>query len=84
MLTKERRQCSRTLPITVFDSKNLPAIRQKPLADILGECDGGIAIDGNICSKWEYNAVTRYKMSKLTVVVIDLGTREHREGISRT
>lgn len=51
----------------------MPTIRQESLADVFGECNSGIAVDGNICSEGEYKVVTGWQVSKLTVVVVDLG-----------
>jgi hypothetical protein len=34
--------------IAISDMQDLPTIRKVPLLDILGEGDGGVAIDGNI------------------------------------
>ena len=40
---------ARYLPVTIIDVKNLPAVRKIPLLDVLGECDSGVTVDGDIC-----------------------------------
>ena len=62
------------LPVTVIDVKDLPAVRQEALLDVLSERDRSVTIDGDVFRlRLSYEKDHhRHKTHALTVIIVDL------------
>ena len=58
--------------IAVVNVKNLPVIAQESLLDVLGERNGGVTIDGDICFGLSLIRQSEGSRGRRTIVIIDL------------
>ena len=48
----EKKKRTNNEPVTVVYVEYLPTVGKETLLDILGECNGGVTIDGDVCRKF--------------------------------